>query len=152
MKNKKEINWCHILYQLTVIMLVVTHILLLFLIHKQMPYFLDSDMSSEMILSKILSDENRIITDSWYYSTELRVLNNQLVYSFFFRFLKNWHVVRLLSIMVLHCILTCSALYLCKRIGCHKYAPLVCWAILIPFTPEYFKIMLVGCYLSLIHI
>ena len=146
MKNKKEINWCHILYQLTVIMLVVTHILLLFLIHKQMPYFLDSDMSSEMILSKILSDENRIITDSWYYSTELRVLNNQLVYSFFFRFLKNWHVVRLLSIMVLHCILTCSALYLCKRIGCHKYAPLVCWAILIPFTPEYFKIMLVGCY------
>ena len=46
---------------------------------------LDSDMSSEMVLAKLLAGEGGILSENWYYSTELRVLNIQIVLSFFFR-------------------------------------------------------------------
>ncbi|MDY5100617.1 MAG: hypothetical protein SPE74_04335 [Oscillospiraceae bacterium] len=43
--------------------------------------WLSSDDSSEMILSRILAGEGGILTENWHYSTELRVLNTQLVWS-----------------------------------------------------------------------
>ena len=47
---------------------------------------LDSDMSSELILGKLLAEEGGILSTNWYYSTELRVLNTQLVYKLLFTF------------------------------------------------------------------
>ena len=41
--------------------------------------WLDSDDSAEMILAELLSREGGILSKNWYYSTELRVLNTQLV-------------------------------------------------------------------------
>ena len=57
--------------------------------------WLSSDDSSEMILSHILAGEGGILTENWYYSTELRVLNTQLVWSALFRLSDRWHLVRL---------------------------------------------------------
>jgi hypothetical protein len=36
--------------------------------------WLDSDMASEMILGNLLAKENRLVTSSWVYSTELHLL------------------------------------------------------------------------------
>lgn len=111
-----------------------------------MPYLLNSDIASEMVLSNILSEKNCIITDLWYYSTELRVLNTQLIYSLFFHFTDNWHTVRLLSIAVLQIILTFSTLYLCRQTGCWHYGPLVASAMLLPLSIQYFNIVVMGCF------
>ena len=46
--------------------------------------FLNSDDASELMLAKMLAEENRLITPNWFYSTELRVFNTQIVYAFFF--------------------------------------------------------------------
>lgn len=61
-------------------------------------HLIDSDMSSELILSKLLADENKILSTKWYYSTELRVLNTQLIYSFFFKIFHDWTVIRTASV------------------------------------------------------
>ena len=138
--NKKS------LYIITLILLFMVHCLLLYFINRKMPYLLDSDMSSEMILSNILSKKNCIMTDSWYYSTELRVFNTQLLYSLFFKFTDNWHIVRLLSTAVLHVILTLTTIYLCRKIGCKNYGPLVACAMLLALSKEQFQIILMGCF------
>ncbi len=135
-----------LLYIFTLILLFMVHGLLLYFINRKMPYLIDSDMSSEMILSNILSKKNSIITDSWYYSTELRVFNTHLVYSLFFKLTDNWHTVRLLSTAVLHVILTLSTMYLCRKTGCKKYAPLVACTMLLALSREQFYIVLMGCY------
>ena len=46
---------------------------------------LDAEMSGEMVLSGLLAKEHSIITPNWNYSTDIRVLNNQLFFSHFFR-------------------------------------------------------------------
>ena len=133
-------------YLLSFAALAAVHLLLLIFIHRKIPVLLDSDMSSEMILGKILCEEGRIMTDSWYYSTELRVVNTQLIYALFFNFTDNWHTVRMVSTFVLHLILSCSTFFLCRQAGFNKSAPAVACGLLIPFSPQYFLIILMGCY------
>ena len=42
--------------------------------------WLDSDMAAEMIFSKLLAEEGKwLATESWYYSTEFRVLYTQIL-------------------------------------------------------------------------
>ena len=46
---------------------------------------IDADNSSEMVLAKLLAEEKTFLSTNWFYSTELRVLNTQLVLSMLFR-------------------------------------------------------------------
>lgn len=60
---------------------------------------LDGDMSSEMVLSKLLNDEGRILTDNYYYSTEIRVFHMQWIYRLgLFLFPDNWHIARMFGV------------------------------------------------------
>jgi len=52
-------------------------------------HFLDSDASSELVLARQLFESGKTISGDWFYSTELRVLNAQLVYSAMFRIFSN---------------------------------------------------------------
>ena len=127
-------------------LLIVFHILVLVLIYRNMPNFLDSDMSSEMVLGKLLSEEDRPVTDSWYYSTEIRVLNTQLLYAFFFRFTQNWKAVRMLATAILHLLLTGSVFYFGYRARYRKQAFWMACLFLLPLSTHYFYVMLMGCY------
>lgn len=69
--------------------------------------YIDSDMSSELVLARLLADEGSLISKNWFYSTELRVLNTQLVFMPLFLVFDNWHTVRVLG----------TALGSCFRLG-----------------------------------
>lgn len=56
--------------------------------------FIDADMSSELVLAKLLSEEGGILSKSWYYSTELRILNTQLIFAPLFAVIDDWSLVR----------------------------------------------------------
>ena len=107
---------------------------------------LDADMSSEMVLSRLLSEEGGILSENWYYSTELRVVNIQLVLSFFFRIFSNWHLVRMFSSVTLMLILLASFYYLCVQMGCRKYFPLAGSMLLIPFCSDYYDFVMLGLF------
>lgn len=62
---------------------------------------LDSDMASEQILAHQLAQEGGILSPNWYYSTELRVVNTQLVMAPLFRLFSSWHTVRVLGSAIL---------------------------------------------------
>ena len=73
--------------------------------------FLDADMSSELVLGKLLSEEGGILSKNWYYSTELRVINNQIVFALLFHLLKSWAAVRTVGSVVLFALLAVSCLF-----------------------------------------
>lgn len=132
-------------YLLSVGLLISLHIALFFMLNERIDFLVNSDASSELVLSKILSEEKRIITDSWNYSTELQFLNVTIIYAFFFLFFKDWHVVRMLSILVSHLILTGSTIYLCRQAGLKKYAPAAASVMLLSFSTtgaHYFWVVL----------
>lgn len=73
---------------------------------------INSDSSAELILSRLLNQTGGIITDKWYYSTELRMINTQLVYRIGLAlFPTDWHLARTFSVAVFLLILIAAALY-----------------------------------------
>ncbi|MBQ7584394.1 MAG: hypothetical protein IJT24_07255 [Lachnospiraceae bacterium] len=65
--------------------------------------FMNSDDSSELVLARILASEHGILTKNWYYSSELRVFNTNLVFAPMFYLFSSWAMVRAVggSIMML---------------------------------------------------
>ena len=83
---------------------------------------LDSDKSSELILSSIIAQTNEYFSRTWYHSTELRALNTQIVFAPVFLFTRNYRLVRIIGSIILQFILFGSFYYVCKRFGI-KYIP-----------------------------
>ena len=107
---------------------------------------LDADMSSEMVLSEILAKEHGIITPNWKYSTEIRVLNNQIFFSLFLIITKSYRISRLLSGVVLLAVYGASFYYLCVQAGVKKYFPVAGALLFLPFSADYAYIILYGLY------
>ena len=105
---------------------------------------LDSDISSEFVLAQLLSEEGRVLlTDSWYYSTELRIVSPVPVYQLMLRLFPDWHMARTASITVLLCGVSLSLLYLARGLGVSLTASLLCaGALVLPIT-EYNSFTLV---------
>lgn len=71
-------------------------------------HLLDSDASSELVLAKHLAETGRIMSEDWYYSTELRVVNTQLVFTPLFHIFEDWRLIRFIGTMILQGILVAS--------------------------------------------
>ena len=87
---------------------------------KHVDNILDSDMSGELLLGKIMNEKNCFLTDSWFYSTEIRILNIQLIFKLVFSFFSDWHVVRCVSGILWIVMVLCSFYYLLCQMECKK--------------------------------
>ena len=107
---------------------------------------LDADMSSELVLAQQLKQTGGILSSNWYYSTEVRVLNTQLVYSLLFHVFDDWQTVRLVGNITLYLALLASYYFFCKRLRIARYYPLTAAILLLPLSAPYFYILLYGAY------
>lgn len=95
---------------------------------------LDSDMASEMVLAAQLNEEGGILSANWYYSTELRVFCEQLLFKLgLWVFPQNWHAARILAQGILSAVTAASALYFAFGASLRKEAPWIAGALLCPF-------------------
>lgn len=115
--KEKKIEQVYIYFG--IIMLFVVIFINAWMTHKYYFYFLSSDDAAELILSKMLAHEGGILSRNWHYSTELEILNTQLVYSFLFRFISNFKVVRIMGQVVLTCIFLLSYYFCLYSIDSH---------------------------------
>ncbi|MGL4987403.1 MAG: hypothetical protein ACRC5H_09755, partial [Treponemataceae bacterium] len=76
----------------------------------------DADSSSELLLAKELANENKLMSTQWYYSTELRVVNTQLISMPLFKLTSNWKLVKILTSLILAVILCFSYWFLLKSL------------------------------------
>lgn len=127
---------------LTLCILFITLGFLCLFINVNIIHMINSDDSSELILGKILSEEHGILSKNWHYSTEIRFLNSNLLYKFFFAITDNWHHVRVLSHFALYLILLLTYFLLCKSLKCTKYYAITCAALFVPFSSQYFDYIL----------
>lgn len=108
---------------------------------------INSDLASELILAKDLADKGKFVLDSeWIYSTEIRVLNTQLIFSLLFRFINNWALVLLLGTIILDTFLLICIYFLCCQIDMKQYFPLIGGIFMCPISDDYLNIVLGGVY------
>ena len=140
-------------YKLSWFVFLITEFLCLLLFERRMNFYLDSDMSSEMILAKILLEEKKFITTSWAYSNDIRALHMHIVFAFYFLFFNDWHLVRFLTTVTLHLINYLSLYYMCKKLDIKRLFPSLAFAMLLAFTYYYFYIIIASaCYVPYLFI
>ena len=83
--------------------------------------YLDSDMASELALANHLAGEGKLISGTWVYSTEVRVLSTQLIFTpLMALFPHDWRLVRTLGCLILQGILAASAYFCGRALGADK--------------------------------
>ena len=107
---------------------------------------LDADMASEQLLANLLAQEGGVMSTNWYYSTELRALNTQLVMAPLFRLFTSWHTVRVVGSVVL-ILLYLAAWFWFGRSAKLKYSGLLGAGLLVlPYGALYRQYVLEGLY------
>jgi hypothetical protein len=109
--------------------------------------WLDSDMASEMVLGNILAKENKLVTSGWIYSTELRLVYQQLFYMPLFKLFSDWHLVRTITTLLNNIVLLASYLFMMRQFSVSKKtALLTSLFLLLPLSMSYWQIVLFGGY------
>ena len=142
---KKEYDW---FFVISIIAFVAVLFCDVFFLARNIRLHPNADLSSEMLLAKLLRDEHKWFTSNWYYSTELRVIAIAPIYSLFFYITNNWNVVRILGSVLMYILFSASIYYFCSRLfkDGRRIAP-ICGAImLLPFSFEWRYMLLTGLY------
>ncbi len=105
---------------------------------------LDNDLSSEMLLPKLLSEEKGVISRNWYYSTELRVLGNQLAFTPLFWIFKDWHTIRVIASAICWLVYIASFYYLCVQTNLKKKFPYLAIFLVLPLSSDYCQFSVLG--------
>ena len=111
--------------------------------------YLDADMASELALAQHLSEKGVLISDTWYYSTEIRLLATQLVYTpLMALFPHDWQLVRTLGDLILMAMLAGAGFFAARQAGAkRRWALLLAGLSLCPISPLYAEFVVIGtCY------
>lgn len=118
-KTKALDEWLSI-QNMVGIVCVVLSLIWIFYYNMNREGLLSSDMSSELVLANLLSKENALLSNKWIYSTELRVINTQVVYSILFHFFSDWSLVRALGNLIMLIGLVISGCFMLCMVGINK--------------------------------
>ncbi|WP_029232347.1 hypothetical protein [Butyrivibrio sp. VCB2006] len=127
------------------VFMVLGALFTLFLIWKKDFYMENSDIASDMILGKLLSQEGGILSKNWFYSTELHVIHTQLLYKLLFHIWPdNWLMVRLAAALVFLVLIVASFLFMTKALGLKEEGLLAASILTWPFGQWYVRIVTFG--------
>lgn len=110
---------------------------------------LNADDSSEMILAELLNEEGKFLSDSWLYSTELRIISPVPLYQLGLVLFSSWAAARVFAQAVVLLLIVAGVLFLARQMGLTKSAPYLATVFALPFSGAYAYIMLFGCYYAL---
>lgn len=104
-----------------------------------------SDMSAEVILSKLLSEEGGILSPNWFYSTEIRVVYTQLIMTPLFWIFSDYGTVKLISLIIFDVLLAVVFYFTAKEFGLKGAYLYLAMALLVaPLSNEYLDMLLLG--------
>lgn len=146
-KNWKE-NWKMNLPQwLSFLLLGGTILALVLFVLFCMDNLMHSDMSAEVILSKLLADENKLVTKDWYYSTEIRIVYSQLIMIPLFKVFSSYKLVKQISVFLFYVLLLVAGHRVMRQFKPDKKWEFLGFALIFaPLSNEYLDMMLLGCF------
>jgi len=110
--------------------------------------WLNSDHSSEMVLGKLLADENTFVSRNWHYSTEIRLLYQTIFIMPLFKIIghyENWALIRAFAILLNNLVLIFSYLFMAKQMKIQtKWICITCIFLIMPVSTVYWDIVTFG--------
>lgn len=116
-------------------------------------WIIDSDLAAEMILANMLNQERTIISENWFYSTELRVFNLQWFYRIgLLIFPDNWNYARTFAMAVFLLLVVAVWLFFMKACNAGRYGVWIAAFAIWPFGFWYHFLATYGGYYFVFHI
>ncbi|MCL2319158.1 MAG: hypothetical protein FWC45_03670, partial [Treponema sp.] len=110
--------------------------------------WIDSDQSSEMVLGKLLAEENALVSANWFYGNEIRLVHQIIFTMPLFKLLGhngNWALIRSLNIMLNNLVLLFSCIFMMQQLKVQRKWILISSVfLLIPLSVEYWDIVTFG--------
>ena len=104
---------------------------------------LDADLASDLVFAEYVSEEKNPVPTGWCYSTDLRVLNTQLIFAPLFYLIQNWHMIRVVGTLLCLAIMIGSYAWLAYNLEV-SYFPVMAVLFLCPLSKEYIYVVLCG--------
>ena len=96
--------------------------------------YLDSDMASEMVLANQLNKEGTLLSTNWYYSTEIRIFGNAILFKPLLKiFPNNWRLVRALAQGILLMLTGVSYIYMTSILNNRRASVIFATILICPF-------------------
>jgi hypothetical protein len=112
--------------------------------------WLNSDHSSEMVLGKLLAEENVFISRNWHYTTEIRLIHQTFFIMPLFKILDstgNWALIRSINILLNNMALAFSFYFMMKQMKVQtKWILISGIFLLMPVSTGYWDIVTFGGY------
>lgn len=114
--------------------------------------WLNSDHASEMILGKLLSEENTLVSRNWHYSTEIRIVYQTIFTMPLFKLFggaatNNWAFIRAINILLNNIVLILSYIFLMNQTKIQrKWILISAIFLVIPISNIYWDLILFGGY------
>ena len=113
-------------------------------------HVLDGDMSASLVRAHEIYTQRRLIPQGYAFTSEMRLLDMPLLFSFFFHFTADWTVVRVLGTVTAQALLLLAFVYLLRCAGVGRRLRLIGAALcLMPFSAAYARIMLYHAHYTL---
>ena len=104
---------------------------------------LDADLASDLVFAEYVSEEKNPVPTGWCYSTDLRVLNTQLIFAPLFYLTQNWHMIRVVGTLLCLALMIGSYAWLAYNLEV-SYFPVLAVLFLCPLSKEYIYVVLCG--------
>ena len=124
-------------------------ILVMALVYIYVNYYklMNGDTSSELVLGKHLYQNGSILSKGWIYSTEIKVLNAQIIYKLVYPFFaNNWLLYRMGVDAIMLIVLVASYLFMMFAIGLFDVGLRTSWILPLPFSASYGYVVAYGVF------
>ena len=105
---------------------------------------LDADMTSEMVLADLLNKEGKLLTTSWYYSTELRVVSAVPAYQLGLLLFDSWQMARTFAVALLLALFVAAYLFLMRSFGLGSPMIYCAAALILPVSVTNMSLLVYG--------
>jgi hypothetical protein len=138
--------------RLIIVLTTITGILLLGFVaifsYQRGVQWLDSDYSSEMVLGKLLADENAFISRNWHYSTEIRLIYQTIFIMPLFKLIgryEDWALIRALTVLLNNLVLILSYIFMVRQMKIQtKWICITSLFLIMPLSAVYWDIVTFG--------
>lgn len=123
---------------LPAVLLVLAYLCTVGMFARSGAHNLDADMSSEMLLARLQNEEGTLLSRSWYYSTELRVVSPVPLFQLgLLLFPGNWQAARTLATAVMLAGILASFLYFARKARMGAAGVVMAAILALPFSDVY---------------
>lgn len=109
---------------------------------------MESDSASDIYYAYLLSEEGSIISNNWFFSTEIRILDNELVFALLFRLFPGlgWWKIETIGTAIMNGLLGLSGVLLAHQLGWgHKSLWMFGFTLLPYGTSGFYYVVMHGC-------